>query len=150
MVRKNNKKRKLVNENQRSFFFEDYIKTNQKYKNDKNNSISEDRIYLLFFFFLSLIFIFSLKIVLISFQSYNYIEKQKKYSNFIALRQDITDRNGVIISRNIETFHAAIKPNLIKNKKKFLIKLKLAFPDIEYSQIEKNLYKKNFFTLKKD
>ena len=149
MVRKNNKKRKLVNENQRSFFFEDYIKTNQKYKNDKNNSISEDRIYLLFFFFLSLIFIFSLKIVLISFQSYNYIEKQKKYSNFIALRQDITDRNGVIISRNIETFHAAIKPNLIKNKKKFLIKLKLAFPDIEYSQIEKNLYKKKFFYFKK-
>ena len=149
MVRKKNKKKNLTSQNQRSFFFEDYIKTNQKYKDDKNVFISNDRIYLLFFLFVSLIIIFSLKITLISFQTNNYVEKKKSYSNFLPLRKDIVDRNGIIISRNIQTFHAAIKPKLIKDKKKFLVKLKLAFPEMEFSRISKKLYENNYFYLKK-
>ena len=74
--------------------------------------------YLLFFFF-SLIMIFSIKITHISLNKTNnfYIERQS--SKFSLERRDIVDRNGVIISRNVKTFHAAIDPKLIKDKKKF-------------------------------
>ena len=39
---------------------------------------------------------------------------KNKKSKFSLLRRDIVDRNGVIISRNINTFHAAIDPKLVK------------------------------------
>jgi hypothetical protein len=56
-------KKKDLNLNQKSFYFEDYIETNQKTKKIKNSNISQDRIYILFFFFFSLISIFSIKII---------------------------------------------------------------------------------------
>ena len=56
--RKNNKN--TVNQNQKSFFFEDYFQTNLKQKKTQNTQISEDRLYILFIFFLSLISIFSI------------------------------------------------------------------------------------------
>ena len=70
------KKRKIkyINKNQQSFFFEDYLSTNQKFKREKNFIINEDRIYILFFSFFSLILIFSLKIIFLSLQSYSYNE----------------------------------------------------------------------------
>ena len=46
---KRNKKNKNLNINQTSFYFEDYLETNQKNKNIKDSSILQDRIYLLFF-----------------------------------------------------------------------------------------------------
>ena len=51
-------------------------------------------------------------------------EKEKGYS---LLRRDIVDRNGIIISRNISTFHAAVDPKLVKDKKVF-IKIKTKLP----------------------
>ena len=60
------KQNKRENINQTSFYFEDYLETNQKKKKDKNFSIVQDRIYLLFFLFLSLVIIFSIKIILVS------------------------------------------------------------------------------------
>ena len=44
------KKDKNFNINQRSFYFEDYLETNQKNKRVKSSNISQDRVYLLFFF----------------------------------------------------------------------------------------------------
>ena len=55
----------------------------------------------------------------------------------------------VIISRNINTFHAAIDPNLVKDKKNFLIKLRLNFPDLPFNEIQEKLDKKKYFRLKK-
>ena len=43
------------------------------------------------------------------------LEEQK--SKFSLLRRDIVDRNGEIISRNINTFHAAIDPKQVVDKK---------------------------------
>ena len=48
---KKQKKNKNFNINQTSFYFEDYFESNQKIKKIKNSSISQDRIYLLFFFY---------------------------------------------------------------------------------------------------
>ncbi len=50
-MRKRIKKKKFFNINQKSFYFEDYLETNQKSKKEKNSNISQDRIYLLFFLF---------------------------------------------------------------------------------------------------
>ena len=146
---KKKKFKRNLNINQQSFFFEDYLSTNQKFKKEKNFLISEDRVYILFFSFFFLILIFSIKIIFISFQSYSFIENKSNKNNFNPLRRDIIDRNGVIISRNINAFHAAIKPNLIKDKKKFLVKLMLAFPELDKDNLIKNLNKNKYFYIKK-
>ena len=67
----------------------------------------------------------------------------------MSFRRDIVDRNGVLVARNIRSYHAAIKPSLIKDKKKFLLKLKIYFPNISQSFIKDKLYSKNYFLLKK-
>ena len=67
----------------------------------------------------------------------------------MSLRRDIVDRNGVLISRNIRAYHAAIKPDAIKDKKKFLIKIKFHFPEISQEYLKERLLKKKFFYLKK-
>ena len=139
------KRKKIANRNQQSFYFEDYIRTNQKFKKEKNFLINEDRVYLLFFCFFSLIFIFSLKIMFVSFQSPNFNETSNYENTFDPLRKDIVDRNGILLSRNILAYHAAIKPNLIKDKKKFLVKIKIALPEINTQKLKKNLNQKNTF-----
>merc|ERR1711991_157215 len=65
------------------------------------------------------------------------------------MRRDIIDRNGILISRNIKSFHAAINPRLIKNKKNFLIKVRLNFPELNIEDIEKKFDKNKYFYLKK-
>ena len=135
--------------NQRSFYFEDYLETNKKTKNQKKINNFQDRIYLLFFFFLSLILIFSIKITHISLNKKDIFNFEKQNKKFTLLRRDIVDRNDVIISRNVNTFHVAIDPKLIKDKKNFLIKLKLNFPELPFEEIKKNLKKNNYFRIKK-
>ena len=48
---KKRKNKKILNKNQQSFFFEDYLSTNQKLRKEKDYIINEDRIYILFFSF---------------------------------------------------------------------------------------------------
>ena len=141
--------KKDKNKNQQSFYFEDYLEINKKNKILKKSNNFQDRIYLLFFFFFSLIFIFSIKITHISINNRNVSSLEKQVSKFSLIRRDIVDRNGVIISRNINTFHAAIDPKLIKDKKKFLLKLRLNFPELQVDEIEKKLNNKKYFRVKK-
>ena len=65
-MRKKTKKIKILNSNQKSFYFEDYLETNKKNKFLKKNNLFQDRIYLLFFLFFSLILIFSIRIIHVS------------------------------------------------------------------------------------
>ncbi len=143
------RRKKNKDTNQVSFYFEDYLETNKKNKKLKKTNNFEDRIYLLFFFFFSLILIFSIKITYISINSNNTFKLTETNKKFSLLRRDIVDRNGIIISRNINTYHAAINPKQIKDKKNFLIKLRLNFPDLPINQIEKKLNKGKYFRLKK-
>ena len=135
--------------NQHSFYFEDYLETNKKTKNQKKINNFQDRIYLLFFFFFSLILIFSIKITHISLNKKDIFNFEKQNKKFTLLRRDIVDRNNVIISRNVNTFHVAIDPKLIKDKKNFLLKLRLNFPELPFDEIKKNLKKNNYFRIKK-
>ena len=74
----------------------------------------------------------------------------KKNNYFDPLRRDIVDRNGVLLSSNLILHHAAIRSNLVKNKEKFLIKLKILFPNTDVKKL-KRIYKlKNNFILKKN
>ena len=149
MMKKKIKKNKNFNKNQASFYFEDYLETNQKNKKVKNSNISQDRIYLLFFLFFSLVAIFSIKITFISLKSPEISNIKNNSLYFTSLRRDIVDRNGTLISRNIKSFHAAVKPNLIKDKENFLIKIRLNFPNLSTKEIKQKLNKGKYFYLKK-
>ena len=144
---KRSKKNKNIN--QRSFYFEDYLETNKKNKILKKSNNLQDRIYLLFFFFFSLILIFSIKITYISLDGKNIFNIEKQVSHFSLERRDIVDRNGVIISRNVKTFHAAVDPKLIKDKQNFLIKLRINFPDLPINKIQKKINENKYFRIKK-
>ncbi len=143
------KLKKNINLNQKSFYFEDYLETNKKNKILKKSNNFQDRIYLLFFFFFSLILIFSIKITHISLSNKNIFNFEKEKSKFSLLRRDIVDRNNSLISRNINTFHVAVDPKLIKDKKSFLIKLRLNFPDLPFEEIKDRLNKDKYFRIKK-
>ena len=146
-MKKRSKNNKDIN--QASFYFEDYLETNKKNKILKKSNNFQDRIYLLFFFFFSLILIFSIKITHISLNKKNNFNFEKQKLEFSLLRRDIIDRNGIIISRNINTFHVAIDPKLVKDKKNFLIKLRLNFPNLPIDEIKKKLNSNKYFRIKK-
>ena len=148
-MRKKYKKNKNININQTSFYFEDYLETNKKNRSSKKNNFSQDRIYLLFFLFFSLILIFSIRIVHVSLNKFEIFNQLDKKQNFTLLRRDIVDRNGYLLSRNVNFFHAAINPSLIKNKNNFIIKLRLNFPELPIKQVEEKLKDGKYFYLKK-
>ncbi len=148
-MRKKNKKNKSYNENQKSFYFEDYLETNLRNKKVKNSTISQDRIYLLFFLFFSLVTIFSIKIILVSLKSVENYYQKNNISYQKTLRRDIVDRHGVVVSRNINSFHAAINPKMIKNKENFLLNIRLNFPNLKFENIEQKLDRGKYFYLKK-
>ncbi len=143
------KSKKDKNINQISFYFEDYLETNKKNKILKKSNNFQDRIYLLFFFFFSLILIFSIKISHIALDKKNIFNSEKSPQKFSLIRRDIVDKNGILISRNINTFHVAIDPKSIKDKKKFLIKLRLNFPGLPINEIKNKLNKGKYFRIKK-
>ena len=144
------KKEKNKKINQRSFYFQDYnYNSVEKNKNEKL-AVNQDRVYLLFFVFFCLIFIFATKIFFISLKNLDSKNYVKNYPIFKPLRNDILDRNGDPIARNVAVYHAAIKPNLIKDKKKFIIKLKLLYPELNFQFVKNNLDKNKYFYLKKN
>jgi cell division protein FtsI (penicillin-binding protein 3) len=143
------KQKKINNLNQTSFYFDDYLETNKKNKITKIVNKFQDRIYLLFFFFLSLVLIFSIKIIHLSLSKSMTFNQESIPSKFNLIRRDIVDRNDVLISRNVNSSHAVIIPKLIKNKKNFIIKLRLNFPDLPIDKIEEKIKKNKYFYLKK-
>jgi len=79
---KNKKDNKtLTNGNQKSFFFDDFLETNQRNKKSNKSKIYEDRLYVLFLFFFSLILIFSISIFSISIQKSNFKNYKKASYN---------------------------------------------------------------------
>ncbi len=144
-----NKKKNILNPNQTSFYFEDYLETNKKNKYSQSKNFLHDRIYLLFFLFFSLILIFSIKIIYVSLNKVELFQNEKPSQQSNLLRRDITDKNGSIISRNIQSFHAAVNPKLVNNKENFIIKLRLHFQELQIDRIKKKLNEGKYFYLKK-
>jgi len=142
-------KKKFAHDNQKSFFFEDFFESNQNIKKIKKSKIYEDRLYVLFTFFFSLVLIFSISIFSISIQESNFQEYKRGNSHSLLLRRDILDRNGELMARNINSYHAAVKSDLIQNKENFILKIKLNFPEISSIELKKKLENKKRFYLKR-
>ncbi len=135
----NNLKDKLtINEYKGDFSYKENI---------SNLNFSFNRVAFIFFIFLLASFFFSIKIFY-----YGSISK-KKESEFMRkqteFRADILDRDYNFIAKTILLKNVGINPNKVKDKKKFLLKLKLVFPKKDFSLIEKKLSKKKFFYLEK-
>tara|TARA_Y100000590_G_scaffold371992_1_gene434751 strand:+ start:4048 stop:5772 length:1725 start_codon:yes stop_codon:yes gene_type:complete len=135
----------------KSFYFEDYKESEIVFDNKNKNylKVSLNRVSFLFFIFTSLIIIFCLKIIYLSIYAENDSFFQKSQHDFFKKRADIVDRNGNILARNIDIYDAGIRPQLVTDKKKLLINLRLIFPELNFEKVEKKLEKNKFFYIKR-
>ena len=121
-------------------------KYNQSFSFKENKSylkISFERIAFIFFVFFILAVIFSSKVILLSIKKIPEIQKVTKKENF---RSSILDKDGNILAKSVPIINLGINPNLVINKEKLLISLKLIFPNKNF---EKEIYGKKFFYVKK-
>ena len=117
------------------------------YKENKSNLfISFNRAAFIFFIFIIIAFIFSSKIIYLGAQQKNITIKNISKSDF---RSSILDRDGNILAKSVITTNIGINPNLVIDKKKLLINLRLIFPEKNFIEIKKNLDGKKFFYLEK-
>ena len=133
-------KDKLVLENYENEFL---------YKKKKSNlDITFNRIAFIFFLFLFVSIIYSVKVFYLS--SLNYEIKKDKFTiNKKNFRADIIDNNGNFIVKTINTIRVGINPNLIIDKKRLLINLQLIFPQKSFNKIKEKMNGKKFFYLEK-
>ena len=144
---KKKRKSKIFNQNQKSFYFQDFYNSSESRKSKLN--IIDDRIFILFSVFVFLIFIFSIKVFLISIERPKKLSYNSTSSEFVPIRRDIVDRNGNLISSSIQMYNAAIRSNLVRDKKKLILKLQLQFPEMNTENLLNNLNNKKYFYLKK-
>ena len=119
------------------------------YKANKSNlNISFNRIAFIFFIFLMICSIYSIKAFYLgslhSKQKIKNIDQVK--TNF---RADIIDHDGNFMAKTVNTLTVGINPNLIINEKKLLINLRLIFPDKDFKEVKKKIKKKKYFRLEK-
>ena len=130
----------LDNHSQNSDKFNDSF----SYKENKSYlKISFERIAFIFFVFFILAIIFSSKVILLSIKKIPEIQKIVKKDNF---RSSILDNEGNILAKSVPVVNIGINPNLVINKEKLLISLKLIFPNKSF---DKEMYGKKFFYVKK-
>ena len=113
-------------------------------KNDIN--ISFNRVAFVFFIFLIIALVFSFKSTY-----FGFLEVQNKTISIHKkdYRSSIVDRNGNILAKTVNTINVGINPNLVIDKKKLLLNLKIIFPNKDFNYIEKKLVKNKFFYLEK-
>ena len=120
------------------------------YQLDKSNlNISFNRIAFIFFIFLMICFIFSIKVVFLGSLN-SKLQKKEVEQTKTNFRADIIDNNGNFLAKTVNTLTIGIKPNLIINEKKLLINLQLIFPNKDFKKIKKRIKKKKYFRLEKE
>ena len=135
-------------DNFKRIVLEDYENEFKFKKNKSNLNISFNRIAFIFFIFFIICTLYSIRVVYLG--SLNFkINTSNTYSIKSNYRADITDNNGNFLVKSVRTIDAGINPNLVIDKKKLLINLKLIFPNKDFSHIKKKLNEKRFFYLKK-
>ena len=115
------------------------------YKENKSNlNISFNRIAFIFFIFMMIFCIYSLKAFYLG--SLNSKLQKTKIDHIKKnFRADIIDNNGNFIAKSVNTLTVGINPNLIIDEKKLLINLKLIFPSKDFSEVKKRFKKKKYF-----
>ena len=118
------------------------------YKDNKGLiNVSFNRVAFIFFIFLIIAIIFSLKA---TFYGFTKVNKKKIYSPNKDYRSTIFDRNGNILAKSVNTINAGINPKLVIDKKKLLLNLKIIFPNKDLNFIKEKLNKKKFFYIQKN
>ena len=129
--------------NSKKFITDEY---NSEFSYDENKSnlkVSFERIAFIFFLFFVIAIIFSSKVILLSLEKNPQIIKLFKKDNF---RSSILDKDGNILAKSVQITNIGINPNLVIDKQKLLITLKLLFPEKNF---KKQMYGKKFFYVKK-
>ncbi len=120
-----------------------YIDSFSFEENKSYLKISFERVAFIFFVFFILAIIFSSKVILLSIKKIPEIQKIARKENF---RSSILDNEGNILAKSVPIVNLGINPNLVINKEKLLVSLKLIFPNKNF---EKDMYGKKFFYVKK-
>ena len=102
----------------KSFYFEDYTESEIIDKNKSNIKILFNRVTFLSFVFLSLILIFSIKIIYLSLTPEKKFYSNIKKIDYLKNRRDIVDRNGTILATNVILYDVGVRPKLLKEKEK--------------------------------
>ena len=100
-------------------------------ENKSNVIISFERIAFIFFVFFIVALIFSLKVILLSLEKKVFFSKISKKENF---RSSIIDKKGNILAKTVTVVNVGINPNLVIDKEKLLITLKLLFPNKKFKK----------------
>ncbi len=108
--------------------------------------INLNRVAFLFILIFATIILYSTRVIYLSSKTY---EKKNYVINKIN-RADITDRNGNYVSKSVFTTNVGIDPNLVKDKKKLLVKLQYTFPKKDISKLKKKVSGKKFFYIEKN
>ena len=124
-----------------SSFENDFEKFGNKYDKNKLN-ISFNRAAFIFFTFVLVLFIFSLKAFYLTGKQ---LPNNSSMNSKKEIRSNILDRHNNILAKTIITRNIGINPNLVIDKKKLLINLKILFPNKNYKLIEQKLNGKKFF-----
>ena len=118
-------------------------------ENKSNLNISFNRIAFIFFIFLMVCLIYSIKVFYLGSLNLKILQK-KIYASKTNFRADILDRNGNFIAKTANTLTVGVRPNLIIDEKKLLINLQLIFPDKDFSNIKKRIKKKKYFRIQRE
>jgi len=129
-----NEKKKLVEEYNTEFSYNE---------NKSNIKISFERIAFIFFIFFMIAIVFSSKVILLSLEEKVFKKKIVKKENF---RSSIIDKEGNILAKTVPVINIGINPNLVIDKEKLLITLKLLFPKKDF---QKKIYGTKFFYVQK-
>ena len=130
--------------NDRKIYITD-IEQNYSFLNEfPKKKISFNRVAFIFFLFLIISIIFSLKIFYYGSLS---VEKSLGENTNIKneIRSDIVDRDGNFLAKTVLTNNIGINPQLETDKKKLFIKLKLLFPDLNSEEFNNKFEKKKIF-----
>ena len=139
----------MKDKNNKNLILEEYESSFSYNKLKSNLNISFNRIAFIFFIFLIISVIFSTKAIYLGTLKKNYNENIIVNSEF---RSSIIDKNDNIIAKSVITNNVGINPNLVIDKKRLLINLKLIFPEKSSKQfelIDKKLNGKKFFYIQK-
>ncbi len=111
----------------------------------KKFNINLNRVTLIFLVIFFFVILYSTRVIYLS--SKTLQNDSYKINN--TKRADIIDRNGAYISKSVITSNVGVDPNLVKDKKKFLLKLQYTFPNKDFNEIKKKIYGKKFFYIEK-
>ena len=138
----------MGNNNFERIVLEDYENEFSFKKNKSNLIITFNRIAFIFFIFIIICTIYSIRVLYLG-SLHSEMDTNVTPPIKSDYRADIIDNKGNFLVKSVRTIDIGINPNLVADKKKLLINLKLIFPNKDFAHIKKKLYEKRFFYLKK-